>query len=191
MKTTWPIPTTTPLNSFPIPPASANLPSLNVLSIAEDKDNTIWIGSDKGVAVIYNPYNVFGGGDFDAQKIIVEEGGYAQYLLESESVTAIAVDGANRKWFGTVSSGAYLQSADGTQKILNFNTDNSPLLSNNIVSIAISDVTGEVFFGTDKGIISYRGTATEGKEECTDTYAFPNPVKHDYHGPICHQRPGG
>ena len=163
---------------------NGNLPSLNVLSIAEDKDNTIWIGSDKGIAVIYNPYNVFGGGDFDAQKIIVEEGGYAQYLLESEAVTAIAVDGANRKWFGTVSSGAYLQSADGTQKILNFNTDNSPLLSNNILSIAISDETGEVFFGTDKGIISYRGTATEGQDECTDTYAYPNPVKHDYRGPI-------
>jgi len=163
---------------------NGNLPSLNVLSIAEDKDNTIWLGSDKGVAVIYNPYNIFSGGDFDAQKIIVEEGGYAQYLLESEAVTAIAIDGANRKWFGTVSSGAYLQSADGTQKILNFNTDNSPLLSNNILSIAISDATGEVFFGTDKGIISYRGTATEGPDECTDTYAFPNPVKHDYHGPI-------
>jgi hypothetical protein len=163
---------------------NGNLPSLNVLSIAEDKDNTIWIGCDKGVSVIYSPYNVFGGGDFDAQKIIVEEGGYAQYLLESEAVTAIAVDGANRKWFGTLSSGAYLQSADGTQKILNFNTDNSPILSNTILSIAISEETGEVFFGTDKGIISYRGTATEGKDECDSPTAFPNPVRHDYRGPI-------
>jgi ligand-binding sensor domain-containing protein len=133
-----------------------------------------WIGSDKGIAVIYNPYNVLsGGGDFDAQKIIVEEGGYAQYLLESESVTAIAIDGANRKWFGTVSSGAYLQSADGTKKILNFNTENSPLLSNNILSIAISDETGEVFFGTDKGIISYRGTATEGTGRMRRSPRFP------------------
>lgn len=163
---------------------NGNLPSINVFSIAEDKDNTIWIGSDKGVAVIYSPYNIFGGGDFDAQRIIVEEGGYAQYLLENETVMSIAIDGANRKWFGTLSGGAFLQSADGTKKLLNFNTENSPLLSNAVYSIAINDNTGEVFFGTDKGIISYRGTATEGEDYCNEAYAYPNPVKHDYQGLI-------
>lgn len=75
-------------------------------------------------------------------------------------------------------------SADGTKQLLNFNIDNSPLPSNGITSIAIDDVSGEVFFGTDKGIVSYRGDATAGTETCNDYLVFPNPVRHDYHGPI-------
>ena len=160
------------------------LPDIFVRAIAKDKDGSIWICTDKGVAVIYNPGNVFTGGNYDAQKIIIQQDGYNQYLLETELVTSIAIDGANRKWFGTYSGGVFLMSADGTKQILNFNSDNSPLPSNAIISIAIDDLTGEVFFGTDKGIISYRGDATEGGEHCSDYYVFPNPIRHEYHGPI-------
>jgi len=59
------------------------------------------------------------------------------------------------------------------------------LPSNSISSIAIDPITGEVFFGTtDKGICSYRADATEGGETCDNYYVFPNPVRHEYHGPI-------
>jgi ligand-binding sensor domain-containing protein len=161
------------------------LPDMFVRSIAKDKDGSIWVGTNQGVAVIYNPGNVFVSGEnFDAQRIIIQQDGYNQYLLETEFVTAIAVDGANRKWFGTYGGGVFLMSADGQKQLLTFNIDNSPLPSNSISSIAIDDVTGEVFIATDKGIISYRGDATEGGEACVDKYAFPNPVKSDYHGPI-------
>jgi hypothetical protein len=160
------------------------LVSLNIYSIAEDKDGAIWIGSDQGVSVIYNPGNVFTGGNYDAQQILIEQEGQAQYLLATDYVMAIAVDGANRKWFGTLSGGVFLMSADGTKQLLNFNMDNSPLLSNRIYSIAIDPNTGEVYFGTDAGICSYRGDATEGGETCEDYYVFPNPVAHNYHGPI-------
>ena len=161
------------------------LPHIFVRSIAKDKDGAIWVGTDKGVAVIYNPGNVFvSGANFDAQKVILQQDGYNQYLLETEIVTSIAIDGANRKWFGTYSGGAFLMSADGTHQIHNFNKDNSPMPSNSIVSIAIDDLTGEVFFGTDKGIISYRSDATEGNDFCSDYYVFPNPIRHEYNGPI-------
>lgn len=100
--------------------------------------------------MIYSPGNVFTGGNYDAQRILVEQDGYIGYLLETESVTAIAIDGANRKWFGTDRAGVFLMSDDGTQEILHFNEDNSPLLSNSITSIVIND-DGEVFFGTAKG----------------------------------------
>jgi len=166
-------------------PGKGGLPSNDIYSIVEDKDQAVWIGSSAGVFVIYNPGNIFSGGNYDAQKILIEQDGHAQYLLETEIVTAIAVDGANRKWFGTNSSGVYLMSADATKLIHTFNTDNSPLPSNSIASIAIDPITGEVFFGTsDKGICSYRADATEGGEACGDYYVFPNPVRHEYHGPI-------
>lgn len=160
------------------------LPDAFVRSLAVDKDGAIWIGTNKGVAVIYNPGNVFSGGSFDAQQIILEQDGNAQYLLETEAVSVITVDGANRKWFGTTAGGVFLMSADGTKQILNFNTTNSALPSNLITSIAIDEKSGEVFFGTDKGIISYRGDATEGEQVCNDYVVFPNPVRHEYSGPI-------
>jgi hypothetical protein len=160
------------------------LPSPDVWSVAEDKDGEIWIGTDKGIAVFYSPENVFNGGNFDAQQILIEQDGHVQILLETETVLAIAVDDANRKWIGTAKSGVFLMSADGTQEIYHFNEENSPLLSNNIKSIVIDHLTGEVYFGTDKGIISYRGSAVAGNECFKDVYSFPNPVKPDYSGPI-------
>lgn len=160
------------------------LPEKDVRAIAKDLDGAIWVGTAKGVAVYYSPSGLFAGGNFDAQQILIQYDGYNQYLLESEIVTAIAIDGANRKWFGTQSGGVFLMSADGTKQLANFNITNSPLLSNTILRISINKTTGEIFFGTDKGIISYRGTATEGEEGCTGTYVFPNPVPEDYHGLI-------
>jgi hypothetical protein len=163
---------------------NGKLPSADVFSIAEDKDGEIWIGTDKGIGVFYSPENVFNGGNFDAQQILIEQDGHVQILLETEAIQAIAVDDANRKWIGTAKSGVFLMSADGTEQISHFDVDNSPLISNNIKSIVIDRKTGEVYFGTDKGIISYRGTAIEGTECFEDVYSFPNPVKPGYSGPI-------
>jgi hypothetical protein len=161
-----------------------HLPSPAVYSIAEDLDGEIWIGTDKGVAVFYNPESMFNGQNYDAQTIKLEQDGNVQLLLETETVQAIAVDAGNRKWMGTANSGVYLMSADGTKQIHHFDEKNSPLFSNNVKSIVIDNKTGEVFFGTSRGIISYRGDAVEGQENFTDVYAFPNPVKDNYTGPI-------
>ena len=158
------------------------LPSLGVYSIAVDRDNEIWIGTDAGIAVIYNPQNVFEGGSYDAQQILVEVGGYVQNLLESEKVKCIAIDGANRKWIGTEKAGVFLVSEDGTEEIYHFTSANSPLLSDDINGISIIPESGEVFFATANGIISYRGTATDPKTSLDSVLVFPNPVMSDFHG---------
>ncbi len=163
---------------------NGGLPSNVVYCLAKDLDDEIWVGTDKGVAVFYSPENVFSGSNFDAQQILLEQDGHVQILLETENVLSIAVDDANRKWIGTSNSGVYLMSADGTTQIHHFDISNSPLFSNTVKSIAINHETGEVYFGTSKGIISYRGTSIEAFEGFTDVYAFPNPVRHDYDGPI-------
>lgn len=163
---------------------NGGLPSNVVYCLAEDLDDEIWVGTDKGVAVFYSPENVFTGANFDAQQILLEQDGHVQILLETENVLSIAVDDANRKWIGTSNSGVYLMSADGTTQIHHFDISNSPLFSNTVRGITINHETGEVYFGTAKGIISYRGTSIEAFESFTDVYAFPNPVKHDYEGPI-------
>jgi hypothetical protein len=107
-----------------------------------------------------------------------------QILLETEFVSCIAVDGANRKWIGTQTGGVFLVSADGRTQIHHFTDANSPLPSNTINDIAIDGLTGEVFFGTDRGIVSYRSDAIDGGEEATCAKVFPNPVRESYSGPV-------
>lgn len=162
------------------------LPTLDVYSIAEDLDHQIWVGTGKGIAVFYNPDAIFlnDGTNWDCQQILIEQDGNVQILLETETVNAIAVDGANRKWLGTQSSGVFLVSADGTQQIQHFSAENSPLPSNTITSLAIDGSTGEVFIGTDQGIISYRSDATEGADDATCANVFPNPVRESYQGQV-------
>lgn len=159
--------------------------SNDILSMVEDNEGKIWLGTQEGVEVIYNPEVVFKQA-VTAQriKVPIEIVGQAAYLLQNDAVTAIAVDGANRKWFGTARSGAFLQSADGITQVLAFNTANSPLPSNNILDITIDQKTGEIFFITDHGVVSYRGNATLGGEDFGKVYAFPNPVRENFTGLI-------
>ena len=165
---------------------NGNLASNNVFCIAADFDGEIWVGTDNGISVFYSPESAFSGGNYDSQQILIEQDGYVQYLLENEGVKAIAIDGANRKWIATSNAGVFLLSEDGTEEILHFTKDNSPLFSDEVTSLAIDHLSGEVFIGTDKGIVSYRGTATWGTPEFEpdDVYAYPNPVEPDYEGPI-------
>jgi sugar lactone lactonase YvrE len=163
---------------------SGGLPSSNIYSIAEDLDGEMWVGTDQGVAVFYSAGSIFSNTNSDAQRPLVERDGFLQYLLESEIVTSIAVDEANRKWFGTENSGVFLMNAQGTEELLHFTKENSPLLSNKIKTIAVNPEDGEVLIGTDKGLIAYRGTATASDELYNNVLAYPNPVNPEYSGNI-------
>ncbi len=159
----------------------------HVYSLAEDKNGYIWAGTNKGVLVYYRPYAIFDKEKPIASRIKVprnDGSNLADYLLEKETVTAIAIDGGNRKWLGTANSGVFLVSEDGTKTIQSFNIDNSPLISNSINSIAIHPKTGEVYIGTAKGIVSYKALATEGADSYSEIYAYPNPVRENYTGDI-------
>jgi ligand-binding sensor domain-containing protein len=161
---------------------SGGLPSPIVNCLAKDKSGAIWIGTAEGPAVFFNPNAVFRD-RYDAQQIKIQQEQFVGFLLGNEVITAIAIDGADRKWFGTT-NGVWLFSADGTRQIHHFTTENSPILSNIVTSLAIHPVTGEVFIGTDRGIISYRGTATEGAFTHSEVKVFPNPVRPEYEGMI-------
>lgn len=154
-----------------------NLPSNDVNCLAKDKNGSFWVGTGTGIGVIACS-------TCDAVWPIIQQDNFAGYLFQDEQVTAIAVDGANRKWIGT-HNGVWLVSEDGTSIVENFTTANSPLPGNRIYSITINPNTGEVYFATDQGLMSYRGTATDGKTMTKDSVlVFPNPVAHDYSGNI-------
>lgn len=165
-------------------PTNGNLPSGNVTCFALDQDGELWIGTDAGIAVIYSLQSAFNSNFDGAQKIIVNQDGYNGYLFATETVEAIAVDGANRKWIGTAGSGLFLISADGQEQIHNFTTENSPLLSNKVADLAIHPTSGEVFIASEKGLMSYRSDATSGASSFDELIPFPNPVKPGYNGTI-------
>ena len=159
----------------------------DVYSFAEDHDGNLWLGTNQGVLVMYSPYRLFIDGFIYAQEILIprdDGSGYADPLLGTQVVTSIEVDGANRKWLGTQGGGAYLVSEDGLKEIEHFTANNSPLLSDVIMDIEVDGENGEVFIGTEKGIISYKGNAMQGETSYSNVVVYPNPVRETYDGPV-------
>lgn len=162
----------------------------NVLSpsyiycIEQDRKNRMWVGTEKGVLLIPAETDFFTSNA--CRRIIVPRNdgtGLGDYLLGEEQIKCMAIDGGNRMWIGTASSGVYVIE-DDTITAAHFTENNSLLPSNSIQSIAINPTTGEVFVGTDKGLASYRADANEAQEKMTNVYAYPNPVRPDYSGYI-------
>lgn len=161
-------------------PASGNLPGSDVHSLVKDNKGEIWVGTENGIGIFYDPGMAFAGNkSISADVPVIGNRG----LLEGQIVKVIAVDGANRKWVGT-ENGVWLFNEDGDKVILNFTTANSPLPSDKITDIKVNNATGDVFIGTEGGLVSYRAgaTVTVGKTNCANV--FPNPVRPGYTGQI-------
>ncbi|MBQ7687344.1 MAG: T9SS type A sorting domain-containing protein [Bacteroidaceae bacterium] len=154
----------------------------------EDLKGAIWIGTDLGPFVTFDPSTVFSSDFYFTQCKVPRNDGtnYADYLLSEIDVRCITVDGGNRKWIGTIGNGVYLVNEDGSAILEHFTIDNSPLISNDIYSIAIDGSSGEVFFATENGLVSYMGNAVDPEESFDKDLvkAYPNPVKPDYTGNV-------
>lgn len=158
----------------------------NTNAICCDLEGNIWIGTSQGPVVYYYPDRVFDQ-DIYASRIKVprdDGSGLADYLLGTENISSISVDGGNRKWMGTLNSGAFLIAESNSELVKNFNSANSPLPSDNVRSIATDGETGEVWFGTTKGLVTLRETGTTGSDNMDKVYAYPNPVRENFTGNV-------
>ena len=150
-----------------------------VNDLAYDEDKFLWIATSGGIGFFPNPENVLNGGQLTASIPIFEN----RTLFRDEHITTIAIDPANRKWFGSLNNGLWLFSETGEELIF-ISEDNSPLPSNHIVDLSLNPSTGELFITTDKGIVSFRGDATEGRSTYSNVKIYPNPVAPSYQGNI-------
>lgn len=154
------------------------------MTLTEDNNGQIWIGTEDGVLVITNPNNATEPVvRVNRVKVPRNDGtNFADYLLEGQNVTCIAVDASNRKWIGTLNSGAYLVSADGSQILEHFTMANSPLPNNNIYAIGCDKKSNAVYFGTVNGMVQYNSDSAPASSDYSDVYAYPNPVRPEYTG---------
>jgi ligand-binding sensor domain-containing protein len=156
----------------------------NITALEIDEDSRLWIGTDEGLRVMSNPTSIFDENtSVNVSPIIIEDlDGVAQELLFEQFITDITVDGANNKWISTADSGVFQVSPNGRDILNIFNQDNSPLPTNGVRTVAINPVSGEVFFGTTNGLLSFSSRITSGNENLENLRAFPNPVRPDYNG---------
>jgi len=155
-----------------------NFPTTYVMSLALDNNGQLWIGTEKGLRILFNPSNFFENGSVN--NIVILEDGIPKELLSTQAVVAIEVDGSNNKWVGTVDSGVFYFSPDGQETIYHFTTDNSPLPTNTINDISIDPDDGTVYIATTKGLVSFASGGTKTSETLEDAFVYPNPVRPEY-----------
>ena len=155
----------------------ANLPSAAVKSLALDKNNVLWIGTYKGLRVLYNTSNFFSEEVVRTEPIIILEDGLPQELLAQQFISDIIVDGSNNKWISTADAGVFYVSSDGQKTIHHFTKDNSPLPSNGVNAMALDSENGIVYFGTTRGLVAFKTGGSSTTESLEDVYVYPNPVR--------------
>jgi len=164
---------------------SKDYSSNNWIFIKADNEGMIWMGSVDGV-ISFNPTEAFND-DFRINRINVtrNEGEDTQeVLLEGTQVNTIGVDGMNRKWLGTNTSGVYFVSPDGSEIYNHFDTSNSPLPSNQIYSVCCNPNTNAALIVTANGVVEYFPDITPSEANYDNVYAYPSPVEPDFTGLI-------
>ncbi|MBR2250494.1 MAG: Por secretion system protein [Prevotella sp.] len=157
--------------------------------LAEDKDNNMWVGTSDGPLMLEPAQLPYSSDETVFQQIKVPRNDgtdLADYLLANVNISDIKIDGGGRKWFATSNQGVYLISQNNLSEVHHFTEENSGLLSNQVIAIEINPTSGEVFFATENGLCSYMSDANTPSEDMTtdNVYAYPNPVRADYTGPI-------
>lgn len=155
---------------------SQGIPNDNVRCLAVGLDNNVWIGTASGLVLFTDVENAFENDVVYPEAVIIDGADGASKLLDGLLINDIKIDGAGNVWFATGSGGVLQTDATGKNTLRGFNIDNSPLPSNNVLSIGIDNESGEVYFGTQNGIVSFNAGVIGYGDELTDVYAYPNPV---------------
>ncbi|MFI1744909.1 type IX secretion system anionic LPS delivery protein PorZ [Thalassobellus sediminis] len=157
-----------------------NMPTEFVTALALDKRNQLWIGTFRGLRILYNTSNFFEDDNVQVEEVIIEEDGVAKELLFQQFITDIEVDGSNNKWIATADAGIFYFSSDGQNTIFHFTKDNSPLPSNEINDVSIDNTKGTVYIATSRGLVSFSAGGSSTFENLQSAFAYPNPVRPNF-----------
>ncbi len=164
--------------------SNSELTTNTVNAIITDLDGSVWVGTAKG-PVIFDCGDEIFDGECVGRRIQVSQDSIGANLLADVEIRTMEIDGANRKWFGS-RNGIFVQSPDGITEELRFTVDNSPLFDDNIIDLEFDGDSGIMYIATNKGVQSYKTASTAGERRHSESkiYAYPNPVRPNYNGPI-------
>lgn len=163
---------------------AANLPINDVRALAVDRGGTLWIGTRRGLRLLFSPASIFDNPQITTNAIIILQDGIPQELLNDQVITDIIVDGSNNKWISTISSGVFYFSPNGQETLLHFTEDNSPLPSNDVQDMALDPQSGTIYFATNRGMVSFDGSTTPPAEDLENVIVYPNPVRPSFNGDV-------
>jgi ligand-binding sensor domain-containing protein len=122
--------------------SNTQLPDNAISALATDLNGALWVGTSKGLAVITSTGSVSNSSVPFVRRVSA--------LSSATVVTDITVDALNYKWIATT-SGVFVLDPSGTEVLATITASTSPLLDDNVRSIAVDDFTGLVYFGTNGG----------------------------------------
>ena len=161
------------------------LPDQKVNAMVQDQKGEVWVGTDRGVVHYIFPDRIINGSANDRRSEFLRKAGTDSLLLRDLNATCIAVDAANRKWIGSEGDGLWLVSAEGDSVLKHYTTQNSPLISDNILSLAINGKTGTLYIATDEGLVSYVGVVKNPVAKMKHLFVYPNPYSYSKeNGPV-------
>lgn len=139
----------------------------DVTALAVDQLGDVWLGTDRGLRTVFNP------GQPDR---ISKTCFNTRCNVEAQYITAIAVDPVNNKWLGT-REGVFVLSADGSEILTHYDTDNSPLLDDEIETLLIHPSTGVAYIATRRGLSSMATPYVQPDTEFAELRVGPNPFR--------------
>ncbi len=154
--------------------------------LLEDERGCVWVGTDAGIFEFTNP-SAATDANMTVRRIKVPRNdgtNFADYLLDTELINWMCLDPSGRKWVATDASGLYLVSETGDRIIRNYDTSNSPLISNRVTAVECSRDDNTVYVGTTVGLYSFKSDASPGREDYSAITAYPNPVRPEYSGAV-------
>jgi ligand-binding sensor domain-containing protein len=137
-------------------------------TVVADNDDRVWVGTPRNLYVIANPGVILN--RTGTQSLLVD----ANRLLAGQSINDIAVDALNYKWIGT-NNGVWVLDGDGGKVLAQFTTDNSPLVSNSVLSVAIDNNSGKIYFGTDNGLSVAQTLSVKPNTTFSTMRCYPQP----------------
>jgi len=136
---------------------SDGLASQHIKDIAKDYDELMYIGTPEGLNTWYSG----------------EVSDYTDNRVINNDINAILVDGVNNKWIGT-SGGLSMLHADGFDTT-HYVTTTHPLVSDNVISLAFNNQTGNLYIGTTNGLSRLNTPFTKPAKTLDLVKGYPNP----------------
>ena len=150
------------------------LNSTDINTIRVDKRGDIWIGTSLGANIITNTETIISSGN---PSLFIS----SVFTLRQQTINDIAVDPLNQKWIAT-NEGLLFVNSDGSRLLAVYDSKNSPLQTDQIISLAIDENAGIVYAATERGLTSFETPYSKPLESFDKLFIYPNPFEANGNG---------